>query len=142
MTTLLMLTTLFVYPISFILISKVKNSDFVNSIKSGMAVLFYTVFTSIIAFAVVSYLVLGIKNFYELIQSKSASTEISTNDSNPNKGYMTRQDDELLTATAIKQGHGEALTKSEQDFLDVSQAGKLGKPYDNRPDKSKDGQEP
>ena len=62
--------------------------------------------------------------------------------SDANKGYMTRSDDELFTATEIKKGHGESLTKDEQDFSDKAESGKLGKPYGNRPDKDKDGQGP
>jgi len=48
---------------------------------------------------------------------------------------MTRQDDELLTKTALKKDMGQSLTKDEQDYLDAANAGKFGKPYGDRPDK-------
>jgi hypothetical protein len=62
--------------------------------------------------------------------------------SEANKGYMTRQDDGLLTATAIKKGSGESLTKSEQDILDAAAAGKFGKPFGDRPDQDHDSPDP
>jgi hypothetical protein len=61
--------------------------------------------------------------------------------SNPNQGYMTKADEETYENTLIKQGHGESLTESEQEYLDAVKAGKFGKPYDDRPDKDKDGVE-
>jgi len=75
-------------------------------------------------------------------QNQPSKVNSASQSSDVNKGYMTRQDDELLTSVSIKQGYGESLTKDEQDFLDKAKSGKLGKPYDNRPNKNQDGREP
>ena len=58
---------------------------------------------------------------------------------NPNQGYMTLQDDKLMTTIQMKKDYGESVTKSEQEFLDAAKAGKFGKPYESRPDGSQDG---
>jgi hypothetical protein len=56
-----------------------------------------------------------------------------------NTGYMTLQNDKLLTTIEIKKGGGESISQSEQNLLDAAKAGKLGKPYEDRPDKDHDG---
>jgi hypothetical protein len=55
----------------------------------------------------------------------------------PNEGYMTYSDDRTLTAVALKEGMGKELTPSERQFLDLAKSGRLGKPYYDRPDKSR-----
>jgi hypothetical protein len=57
--------------------------------------------------------------------------------SNPNEGYMSYQDNRILTDLAIKEGYGKYLTSDERNFLEKAKKGKLGKPYDQRPDKTK-----
>jgi hypothetical protein len=56
---------------------------------------------------------------------------------NPNAGYMSYQDNKILTDVAIKEGYGKPLTPSERSFLEKAQRGDLGKPYDQRPDKTR-----
>ena len=75
---------------------------------------------------------------YAIIQSfthNSTSSTSASPGSNPNAGYMTMQDDNLVATIALKKSMGQSVTADEQRVLDMATSGKLGKPYEDRPKK-------
>jgi len=121
---------------------RLKTNLIAAEIYGGIEI-FYILAAGILTLGGVVISVVGILFFlYGFVSgfgSHSKPVEIAPSYvSDANRGYMTRQDDALLTATAVKKGYGESLTKDEQEFLDRAETGKLGKPYGERPDKEHD----
>jgi hypothetical protein len=110
---------------------RLKTNPIMVEIQEGIDVVFGLV-AGIFAIGTVAAVLIGILfSLYGIISDFGSHSKPAENApsyiSDANKGYMTRQDDELLTATALKKDMGQNLTKQEQDYLDSAKAGKIGK---------------
>jgi hypothetical protein len=72
-----------------------------------------------------------------LLLSKLGLGSGGSGSSNPNEGYMTLQDDIAVTRATLKKVNGQPLNEADKGFLEAARTGRLGKPYEDRPDKSK-----
>ena len=104
---------------------RLKANPIAAKIKKGINA-FYALVGVVLAVGTVVVSVIGILFWlYGMVSDVGLHSKQADNTpsyvSDANKGYMTRQDDELLTATELKKDMGQSLTTSEQDYLNSAQ---------------------